>query len=79
MIPALDMAETLTMSPSAFLSMKHNTKLEAVNTIQEHKPYYVMQAARGWWGQMALALLSLGKVPRHPSCKPLQCLPPSQQ
>lgn len=28
---------------------------------------------------MALAPLSLGKVPVHPSCKPLQCLHPSQQ
>lgn len=68
-IPALDRAEPLTMSPLAFLSMKHSTKLEAVKTSQENKPNYVMQAARRWRGQMALALQSLGKVPVHPSCK----------
>lgn len=59
--------------------MKHNRKMEAVNTIQEHKPNYVMQAARRWRGQMALALLSLGKVPVHPPCKAPLCLLPSKQ
>lgn len=58
--------------------MKHNTNLKTVNTIQEHEPSCVMQARR-WRGQMALARLSLGKVPVHPSCKPLLCLHPSQQ
>lgn len=35
------------------------------------------QAARRWTGQMALALISLGKVPMHPSCSPLPPLPPA--
>lgn len=37
----------------------------------------VLQAARRWSGQTALALLSLGKVPTRPSCGPLPRLPPS--
>lgn len=38
MMPASDRAETLNMSPLAFLSTKHKTNVEAVSAIQERKP-----------------------------------------
>lgn len=38
MMPASDRTETLNTSPLAFLSTKHKTNVEVVNTVQEHKP-----------------------------------------